>query len=267
MLNDSDIRKGADTLWAGFQTRVPQTPLSVTFPDADFEDAYRIQELFIRDRLAEGHEIKGYKVGLTSKPMQEQAGIDEPDYSTLLDFFFVPDAATINISDMVDPAIEIEIAFVMKEPLKGPGITADDVVRATDYVVPAIEVVDFRLAREGRREGSGIFDTVADLASCGAVVLGANRKTLDEVDIANVTGSCIRNGEVVATGLSAEVLGNPINAIAWLANKLGEMGDITFERGHTILSGSFIAIVEAAAGDRFVARFDNGFGDVSLDFV
>ena len=267
MLDEADIRQGANTLWAGFRDKKPQMPLSVTFPDADFEDAYRIQEQFIKDRLAEGHEIQGYKVGLTSKVMQEQAGIHEPDYSAMLDFFFVPESASINTADMVDPAIEIEIAFIMKEPLRGPGITAEDVIRATDYVVPAIEVVDFRLARQGRREGSGIFDTVADLASCGAVILGSTRKRLDEVDIANVTGTCSKNGEFQAQGLSSEVLGNPVNAIAWLANKLGEMGDITFEPGHTILSGSFIAIVEASAGDHFVASFDSGFGDVSVSFV
>ena len=105
MLDDADIRRGADTLWAGFRDKKPQTPLSVTYPDADFEDAYRIQEQFIKDRLAEGHEIQGYKVGLTSKAMQEQAGIYEPDYSAMLDFFFVPESTSIQITDMVDPAI------------------------------------------------------------------------------------------------------------------------------------------------------------------
>lgn len=266
MLDDADVKKGAAVLWTGFRDKAPQTPLSVTFPQADITDAYRIQERFVNDRLDEGHRIRGYKVGLTSKPMQEQAGIKEPDFGALLDFFFVPEASTLNTADFVDPAIEIELAFVMKEPLRGPGINTADVIRATDFILPAIEVVDFRLARKGRREGSGIFDTVADLASCGAVVLGGNPMRLQDINIAQVGGACVRNGEIEKVGVASQVLGNPINAIAWLANKLGEMGDITFEPGHTILSGSFIAIVPAAAGDHFVARFDNDFGNVELTF-
>lgn len=266
MLDDDDIQKGADTLRTGFRDKVPQTPLSVTFPEADITDAYGIQQRFVSDRVAEGHKIRGYKVGLTSKPMQLDAGIDEPDYGALLDFFFVQESTTLRMSDYIDPAIEIELAFVMKEALRGPGVNTADVIRATDFVLPAIEIVDFRLARKGRRENSGIFDTVSDLASCGAVVLGGNPMRLEDINVANIGGTCIRNGEIEEVGVSSQVLGNPINAIAWLANKLAELGDITFEPGHTILSGSFIKLVFANPGDHFVAQFDSGFGKVEITF-
>ena len=266
MLDDAEIQNGADTLWTGFREKVPQTPLSVTFPDADITDAYAIQQRFVADRVSEGHKIRGYKVGLTSKPMQIDAGINEPDYGALLDFFFVQESSTLAMSQFIDPAIEIELAFVMKEALRGPGVNTADVIRATDFVLPAIEIVDFRLARKGRREGSGIFDTVSDLASCGAVILGGNPMRLEDINVASIGGSCIRNGEIEEVGVSSQVLGNPINAIAWLANKLAELGDITFEPGHTVLSGSFIKLVFANPGDHFVARFDSGFGDVAISF-
>ena len=197
-------------------------------------DAYRIQERFAADRIAEGHQITGYKVGLTSKAMQEMAGVDEPDYGVLLDFLMREDGAALDTQRFIRPAVEIEIAFVMKDELRGPGVTAEDVIAATDHVLPAIEIVDFRLSLKNRRQG--ILDTVADLASCGAVIVGRTRLQLDQIDLGSVTGQLLKNGEVLEEGAASEVLGNPVNAIVWLANKLGEISDITFQPGHTILS-------------------------------
>ena len=266
MLNDAEIQKAAEVLRTGFRTKTQQTPLSVRFPEADIGDAYRIQERFIAQRREEGRHIQGYKIGLTSKPMQELFGVDEPDYGALLDSFFAPEASSIKMADCLEPMIEIELAFVMKKALGGPGANAAHVIRATDFVLPAIEVVDFRVAREGRRKGAGVFDTVADLASCGFVVLGGNPMRLKDISIAQVGGACLRNGAIEQVGVAAQVMGNPINAVAWLANKLGEMGRGPFQPGHVILSGSFIRLVPVAAGDHFVAQFDSGFGDVHLWF-
>lgn len=264
MLSDNQVREAAEVLWRAFRDKKQATPVSVTYPEMEVEDSYRIQQRFVADREAEGHRVRGYKVGLTSKPMQDMAGVKEPDFGAMFDFFFVPEASTLRAADYFDPGVEIEIAFVMKDALKGPGVNAADVIRATDFVVPAIEMVDFRYERQGRRKG--IFDTVADLASCGAVVLGGNPMRLADVDVRAVGGSLIKNGVTETAGVSVSVMGNPVNAIAWLANKLGEIGGVTFEPGHTILSGSFIRIVPVGAGDHIVARFDSGFGDVTLTF-
>ena len=266
MLKDDEVARGAQILHSAFEAHRQVPPLSVTFPDADIEDAYRIQQRFVDQRVSEGRRVRGYKVGLTSKVMQALTDHDEPDFSALLDDFFLPEASSLAMSRFLDPRIEIELAFVMKDSLRGPGINTADVIRATDFILPAIEIVDFRVAQEGRRKGSTIFDTVADLASCGAVILGGNPIDLRQINIAQVRGTCMRNGEPAESGMALQVMGNPINAIAWLANKLGALGGITFEPGHTILSGSFIRVVRVSAGDHFVASFDQGLGDVELWF-
>jgi 2-oxo-hept-3-ene-1,7-dioate hydratase/2-keto-4-pentenoate hydratase len=159
--------------------------------------------------------------------------------------------------------IEIEIAFVMKEALSGPGILPMDVVRATDFVVPAIEIVDFRVSRA---PGMNIIDTVADLAACGAAVLGANPRRLDTIDIRRVKGEIVRNGVVEQAGEASAVLGNPVTAVAWLANKLGEFG-VSFQPGDVILTGSFVRAIPVQAGDEILCRFDQGLGDVATSFV
>ena len=264
MMTEAELNEAAETLWRGFREVEAQPALSITYPEMDVEDAYKVAETFVAHREAEGHRVRGYKVGLTSKPMQEIAGSTEPDFGALLDFFFVPESSTLKARDFIQPMVEIEIAFVMKEALRGPGVHAADVIRATDFVVPAIELVDFRLDRKERRKG--IFDTVADLASCGKVIMGGNPMRLEDADIRTVHGSLIKNGTEEAAGYASAVLGNPVNAIAWLANKLGELGGVTFEPGHVILSGSFIKVAPVAAGDEIVARFDSGFGDVALSF-
>ena len=167
------------------------------------------------------------------------------------------------MSDFNMPMIEIEIAFVMKDALKGPGILPVDVIRATDFVLPAIEIVDFRV---GPGPGMTVADTIADFAACGAAVLGANPRRLDQIDIRRIHGELIQNGEVKEAGVSSAVLGNPVTSVAWLANKLGEFG-VAFEPGQVILTGSFVRTVPVQPGDEIIARFDNGLGDVIASFV
>lgn len=258
MLDEMTRTEIAEGLLEVYRTGQVMPRLTGAYPGIEVEDSYRIQEAFIRRRLEEGRKIKGYKVGLTSKPMQEMAGASEPDFSAMTDDLFLPEETPIPVSRFFSPMVEIEIAFVMKEELRGPGILPVDVIRATDFVLPAIEIVDFRVKRE---PGFNIIDTVADLAACGAAVLGGNPRRLDQLDIRRVRGSMLKNGEVAEEGEASAVLGNPVTSVAWLANKLGEFG-VVFRPGDVILTGSFTRAIPIAQGDEILCRFDSGLGDV-----
>ena len=246
-----------------YHTRKALPLLTQTYPGITVEDAYAIQKAFFDRRIAEGRSVRGYKVGLTSKVMQESMGSTEPDFSAMTDDLFLPEDTPIDTAQFFYPLIEIEIAFVMKGSLKGPGVLPVDVLRATDFVLPAIEIVDFRV---GPAPGMTVVDTIADLAACGAAVLGANPSRLEDIDIRNVTGQMLINGKLEHEGKASAVLGNPVTAVAWLANKLGEFG-ITFEPGQTILTGSFVRAMPVKAGDEVIARFDSGLGDVLATFA
>lgn len=262
MLDDVTRSKIADALVEAYQTRNPVPRLTGAYPEIEIEDAYRIQEDFVNRRVQNGAKIKGYKVGLTSKAMQEMAGASEPDFSAMTDDLFLPEDTPFPYSHFFSPIVEMEIAFVMKEGLSGPGVLPVDVIRATDFVLPAIEIVDFRVQRE---PGFCIIDTVADLAACGAAVLGANPRRLDQLDIRRVQGALSKNGEVLEEGEASAVLGNPVTSVAWLANKLGEFG-VVFEPGQTILTGSFVRAVPVAPGDEITCAFDQGLGSVATRF-
>lgn len=252
-----------DQLWAVPSTRLQLPLLTRTWPDIAVEDAYAIQQAILERRYLAGERLAGYKVGLTSRAMQELAGSTEPDFSALTDTMFLPETSQVRAADYFDPLVEIEIAFVMKSPLAGPGLNAADIVRATDFVLPAIELCDFRVARV---PGLTVVDTVADLAACGSVILGGRPVRLETIDVRTIAGSLIRNGVVEQQGLASAVLGNPITSVAWLANKLAAFG-VAFEPGQVILSGSFVRAVPVVSGDRVVARFDAPFGDIELEFV
>lgn len=263
MLDNATRAKIVDDFFEVYRSRKPLALITKTYPGIEVADAYKIQEEFVARKVAAGGKVKGYKVGLTSKPMQEFSGTTEPDFSAVTDDFFVPEATPIPMSRFFAPMIEMEIAFVMKERLAGPGVLPVDVIRATDFVLPAIEIVDFRVERA---PGLNVIDNIADLAFCGAVVLGANPRRLDQIDIRRVRGEIARNGKKELEGEASAVLGNPVTAVAWLANKLGEFG-VAFEPGDTILTGSFVRVLPIEAGDEFVCRFDQGLGEVSTSFV
>jgi len=263
MLTDNVRREIAREIFRCFRENQQIPLLNSAYPAIEVEDAYRIQELVVDAFKAEGRQVKGYKIGLTSRPMQEMAGSTEPDYSAILDDMFIPEGSQLARADWSDPLVEIEIAFVMKDRLQGPGVNVADVIRATDFVLPAIEIVDFRVARA---PGMDVRDTIADLAAVGGVVLGGNPVSLRDVDIRAVNGSLMINGEVREQGSAAEVLGNPLSAVVWLVNKLAEFG-VAFEPGDVILSGSFLRALPVNAGDEIVARFDNDFGDIALSFT
>ena len=235
-------------------------PITSTFADLTPADAYEIQLINIRHRLEQGARIVGHKVGLTSWAMQRLMGVTEPDYGHLLDDMMRASGDTIRTADLCQPRVEVEIAFVLRQPLRGPNCTEDDVIRATDHVVGAIEVIDSRIADWK----IGLPDTIADNASSALVVLGDHPLALGDIDI-RLTGVLLRkNGQIVETGAAGAVLGNPVTAVAWCANTLHRFGTI-LEPGHVVMPGSCTAAVAVAPGDFIEAEFDR-LGIVSTTF-
>jgi 2-keto-4-pentenoate hydratase len=252
-------KAAAKAIYEAEQTGEWTEPVSNTHEDADVEDAYRIG-MEVRDlKVTAGRSVKGHKVGFTSKAMRSLVGATEPDYGFLYDDWFVPEGFTVPRSRMNRPLVEQEIAFVVGQRLAGPSVNAADVIRATDFVLPALEIVDSRFAGRGK---TLLVDSISDAASCGFVVLGGNPARLTDIDIRRIGGSLSINGDIIETGTAAAVMGNPINAVAWLANKLSEFAT-AMEPGDVILSGSFIKAVPFDAGDSVFAMFDR-LGEVSL---
>jgi 2-oxo-hept-3-ene-1,7-dioate hydratase len=258
-LTSAQHKKAAKALFDAHATVTQIDPISKQYPGADVEDAYAIARGVVDLKLKAGRVIKGHKVGLTSKAMQSMASAKEPDYGTLTDDYFRYEGATVKRSDMNRPLVEVEIAFVMKHALKGPGVNAADVISATDYILPCLEIVDSRQASGGP---GPLIDTIADAASCGFVVLGGNPRRLHQVDIRRIGAVLLINGSQEQSGVAAAVMGNPISSVAWLINKLSEFG-VGVEAGQTILSGSFVKAIPFGAGDTLTALFDT-LGEVTL---
>jgi 2-keto-4-pentenoate hydratase len=259
-MDASTRRRAALALSEAARSRLPIQPLTVTHPGMDVDDAYAIQLLNVDDRVKAGAAVRGQKVGLTSKAMQAMLGVNEPDYGHLLNTMFIPDGDTVPVDDYLQPRVEIEIAFVLGRSLSGGGITAADVLRATEFVLPAIEVIDSRIVDWKIT----LADTVADNGSAAGVVLGGRATKLDAVDLRLAGAVLEKSGRVVETGVGANVLGNPIFAVAWLGNKLNEMG-IPLEEGYVVLPGSCTRAVPVARGDAIRADFAT-LGAVSLHF-
>jgi 2-oxo-hept-3-ene-1,7-dioate hydratase len=257
---ESDRKKAAQLLISAEAERKPILQLSKTWPDITIEDAYAIQNEVVKHKVANGAKVIGHKIGLTSKAMQQSSQIDEPDYGHLFDYMMLNDGAKVSHANYCVPRAEVEFAFVLGKPLKGPGVGLLDVLRATEYVVPSIEIIDARV--ENPRK---IFDTVADNAAAAGIVTGGRPVGPTEVDFRWAGGMMYRNSEIEETGLAAGVLGHPAMGIAWLANKVGKFG-VTLEPGHLMLSGSFTRPVWANKGDTLHADF-GPLGTVSVQFV
>lgn len=239
----------------------PIAPLTATYADLTLDDAYAIQLLQIEELTRVGRTVKGHKVGLTSAAMQRLLGVNEPDFGHLLDDFFYLEHTPIPVDHFVQPRIEPEVAFVLKRELRGPRVTVPEAIAAVDFVLPALEIVDSRI----EDWKIGLFDTIADNASSGALVLGSTPRSLGEVDLRLGGAVMTRNGTVVGTGAGGAVLGSPINSLVWLANTLGERG-VTLQAGHVVLPGSVCAMVPVAAGDTVTATFA-GLGSVTARFA
>jgi 2-keto-4-pentenoate hydratase len=259
-MDDAARREAAAALADARQRRVPIPPLTDAHPHMTIDDAYAIQLANVGDRLSAGAVVRGHKVGLTAKAMQEMLGVDEPDYGHLLDDMFAFEESTLAMADYVAPRVEPEVAFVLDRPLHGPGLTITDVLSATAYVLPALEIVDSRIADWKIK----LPDTVADNASSAAVVLGGNPTRLTDIDVRMLGVELSRNGEVLETGRSSAVLGNPAVAVAWLANRLSDFG-VGLEAGHVVMPGACTRMIPVTAGDVVRAEFD-GLGHVAVAF-
>ena len=242
------------------RSRVAIAPLTTGNPDIDVVDAYEIQLINIRQRVAEGARVVGHKVGLSSKAMQEMMGVDEPDYGHLLDEMQVFEDRPVPAGKYLYPRVEVEVGFVLADDLPGEGCTEDDVLAATAAFAPAIELIDTRI-KDWKIK---LCDTIADNASSAGWVLGEARVSPKDIDIQNIDAVLTRNGEVVAKGRSDAVLGNPVTAVAWLARKVDSFG-VRLKAGDIVLPGSCTKAIDARPGDDFVADFD-GLGSVHLSF-
>jgi 2-oxo-hept-3-ene-1,7-dioate hydratase len=260
MMSDADRNKAADILMKAEKERKQAVALTKTWPDITMEDAYAISTEVADRKIAAGAKLIGHKVGLTSKAMQRSSQIDEPDYGHLLDTMMIADGARVPHENFCLPRVEVELAFVLGKALQGPGVGLTDVLRATEYVVPAIEVVDARL-----QDPRKIFDTVSDNGAAAGIVVGGRPVGPHEVDLRWVGGIMYRNAEIEETGVAAGVLGHPALGVAWLANKLGQHG-VPLQAGHLVLAGSFTRVVFARKGDTLHADFGS-LGGIALQFV
>jgi 2-oxo-hept-3-ene-1,7-dioate hydratase len=260
MLSESERRQAVEQLLEAERTRTPVVQLSKTFPHIAIEDSYWIQSEVTRRKIEGGRKLIGHKIGLTSKAMQQSSQIDEPDYGHLLDDMMIADGAKVRHADYCVPRVEPELAFVLGKPLKGPNVGLLDVLRATEYVVPAIEIIDARVQNPRK-----IYDTVADNGAAAGIILGGRPVKPMDIDLRWVGAIFYRNSEIEETGLAAGVLGNPALGIAWLANKVAPFGTV-LEPGHIMLSGSFTRPVWADKGDTLHADF-GPLGGVAVQFV
>lgn len=257
----TDIRTElADQLEAAERGRNPIGPLVAAYPDIDVVDAYEIQLINIRRRTAAGARVVGHKVGLSSLAMQQMMGVDEPDYGHLLADMEAFEEQPVDTAKFCFPRVEVEVGFVLGRDLPGAGCTEQDVVDATVAYAPSIELIDSRI----KDWKIGLPDTIADNASSAGFVLGKERVRPDDIDIKNIDAVLTCNGEQIAEGRSDAVLGNPVTAVAWLAQKVESFG-VRLKAGDIVLPGSCTRAIDAHPGDNFRAEF-SGLGSVSLQF-
>ncbi|WP_165855759.1 2-oxo-hept-4-ene-1,7-dioate hydratase [Marinobacter sp. JSM 1782161] len=266
MLDPNAIQQAVADLDEAEKNRRQTGLLSLQHPGMTLDDAYAVQNAWVNRKIDAGHRVIGWKIGLTSKAMQYALNIDTPDSGVLFDNMLFEDGNRIPPDRFIQPRIEAELAFVMKAPLSGPDVTVFDVINATDYVTPSLEVLDTRILRKDPETGHArtIVDTISDNAANAGIVLGGRAVRAHEIDM-RWTGAIVsRNAAVEETGLGAGVLNHPARGIAWLARRLARYGD-RIEAGQVVLSGSFIRPVEARHGDTIVGDF-GPYGTVSCFF-
>jgi len=247
--------------------RVQLRHFSLRHPEMTIEDGYAIQRAWLALRLAEGRVVKGRKIGLTSRAMQQASQITEPDYAPLLDDMFFDAGGDIPIDRFIAPRVEVELAFILGRPLKGLGVTLADVLAATELVTPAVEIIDARIEQFDRETKAPrkVFDTIADFAANAGIVTGGRPVRPHDVDLRWAGAMLYKNGVIEETGLAAAVLNHPGNGIAWLANKIAPY-DEQLNVGDVVLAGSFTRPTLAKAGDNF--HVDYGpLGSVAFRFV
>lgn len=259
-MDDSTVDRLAAELYQVSQTGKPVAHLTKRYPDITIDDAYAIQLAGRKLREADGRKVVGAKIGLTSVVMQQLFNVYEPDYGYIMDDMVVMENEPVKMSEHFVPRVEAEIAFLLKKPLEGPGISVADVLRATEGIMPCLEIIDTRYEAGTMK----VEDSIADIASIGKVVLGGALTSAKEIDL-RYTGLVFeKNGEIISTAAGAAVLGHPAASVAWLANKLASYG-VSLRKGDLIISGSLIAACSVEAGDAVRATFDR-LGSVSARF-
>ena len=265
-MTDDEIAAAARRLDEAERTRRQVRMVSLDHPGMTMDDAYRVQKAWVELKVAAGRRIKGRKIGLTSRAMQQAVGVDTPDSGILFDDMFFPDGGTVPTDRFIGLRVEVELAFVLKAPLSGPDCTVFDVLNATDYITPALEILDTRIFRvdPDTKATRTVLDTIADNAANAGIVVGGRPFRPDAHDLRWIAAICYRNGVVEETGVAAGVLNNPANGVAWLANRLHGQSD-SLAAGEVVLSGSFTRPVEVKRGDTVQADF-GPFGTVSCFF-
>jgi 2-keto-4-pentenoate hydratase len=249
----------ADRLFDAESSRRPVLPLTEGYPDLSLEDAYRIQQLNIERRIRNGESIIGHKIGLTGAPMQEKFGVNEPDYGHLMNTMLLSASGPLDLSPLIDPQIEVEPAFILARELAGPGLTVEDVIEATDYVVACYEVIDSRIINWRIK----LQDTVADNGSSARFILGSEKVKPDGLKLDDLDTRLEFDGQIVDTGNTRAILGHPARGIAWLGNKLAEFG-IKLEAGHIVLPGTCIRSFRLL-GHGVVKGSIAGLGSVAME--
>jgi len=267
MLAEEVIRALAQELYQARKTRVQVRHFSRRFPAMTIDDGYAIQRAWVELEKADGRSIRGRKIGLTSRAMQQASQIDEPDFAPLMDDMFFEQGGDIAIDNFIAPRVEVELAFILARPLKGPGVTLSDVLLATDYVVPALEIIDARIEQFDRDSQAmrKVFDTISDFAANAGIVLGDRRVKPDALDLRWVGAMLFKNGVIEETGLAAGVLNHPAAGVAWLANKIAAYGE-SLLAGDVVLAGSFTRPVSAVSGDTLHADY-GPLGTISFRFA
>jgi 2-oxo-hept-3-ene-1,7-dioate hydratase len=267
MLSTEQIAVAANRLYEAEVDRQQIPALTLDYPQMNMDDAYAIQKQWVDRKVDEGRTVKGYKIGLTSRAMQMAANIDEPDYGVLLDDMLFEDGATLRAADFLDPRIEVELAFVLKKPLFGDNVSVVDVLNATDYVMPALELIAARCQRTDPATGytRKVFDTISDNAANAGVILGGRPIRPTDIDLRWAGALLYLNGQIEETGIAAGVLGHPAKGIAWVCKRFAPHG-IGLEPGQVILAGSFTRPVPVKAGDTIHADY-GPLGGIAINFA
>lgn len=266
MFDPERIARLAAELQQSETSRVQVEHFSKRFPEMTIEDGYAVSRQWVKDKIAGGRVAKGHKIGLTSRAMQQASQITEPDYGTLLDDMFF-EQGDIPFDRFIKPRVEVELAFVIGRKLEGPGVSIFDVLAATEYVVPAVEIIDARIEQFDRSSGKmrKVFDTISDNAANAGIVTGGRPVRPDAVDLRWVSALLYKNAVVEESGVAAAVLNHPATGVAWLANKLAPWGEC-LEAGEVVLAGSFTRPTPAERGDTF--HVDYGpLGSIAFRFV
>jgi 2-oxo-hept-3-ene-1,7-dioate hydratase len=267
MLTPDIIKTLARELYDARKNRVQLRHFSAQYPDMTIEDGYAIQRAWVELELADGRVIKGRKIGLTSRAMQLSSQITEPDYAPLMDDMFFETGSDIAIDRFIAPRVEVELAFVLGKPLTGPGVTLFDVLSATEYVTPALEIIDARIEQFDRDSKAmrKVYDTISDFAANAGIVLGGRPVRPLDVDLRWCGALLHKNGVIEETGLAAGVLNHPANGVAWLANKIAPYGE-HLKAGDVVLAGSFTRPTQAVRGDNIHADY-GPLGSISFRFI